>query len=212
MALKCVSCGIPVQLSWNVCPKCGTAITKPTPEQAKAIAKAIRAVKARLEEELDLSPEGRVEVMGYVDSVSELLDKYANLLKALVQLNEIAKQVPKVLHEKNWLVDEQSWKMNAKVVLVALGVNSQGILDPKDPHKNPQGSTIPTAPQGCAWIGAKLDGLRATTTELISSYDKFIDTQDPSALEQAAQALLAASKRLIAAADAVDDVAKRISL
>jgi len=208
MALKCVSCGIPVQLSWNVCPKCGTAITKPTPEQAKAVARAIRAVKARLEEELDLSPEGRLEVMSYVDSVSELLDKYAKLLKALVQLNEIAKQEPKVLREKTWLNDEQSWKMNAKMVLLALGVASQGILDPK----NPQGSSIPTAPQGCAWIGAKLDGLRATTTELISSYDKFIDTQDPSALEQAAQALLEASKRLIAAADAVDDVAKKISL
>jgi len=205
MDLKCVSCGNSVGLDWNVCPNCGTLISIPTPEQVREGIRALRAVKERLAEEPDLSPEGRIDVMNYVDPVTEVLNNYSILLKVLIKLNDVAMDDPSVMWQKNWLKDKNSWKMNVKVVLVALGIYSHGILFTKMQNR------IPIHPQGCAWISAKLDGLESITSDLITTFDKFIDTHDLFGLVQAKQVLSEAGKRLNIAQDAVDDVVKKVN-
>ncbi len=215
---KCPYCAEEIQDAAIVCRYCGRELDPDriaqvgnnpetpresrfkTKEEADAAIGALTKIRDHMESELDLSPEGRAKIDEYLEFITGSMDQFGGALGVLRERHNQLVKKPRLLKKKKWVYE-------TKAVLIALQLAADRFVG-GDPKKSMYGILI--APPRCVGVGFQAGKIFQSTEAFVHSYDRFLDTDDRSALEEADKHRLDIADRFDAVAAALDDLMRNI--
>ncbi len=166
---NCPNCNQELQGFHLDCPNCGYQLV--TPEQAQSVLKTLDKVESFMLE-LDMSPEGIKKTATFINSVTEGLTIYQNLLVSFFEQHKKAAKEPRLVKDKQWGMDTKMCLAKMNLMWIGEGNENFNLKAIKDP------------PSGCFIISQRLGHIVSSSKQLLSDYENFLNYKDPKGMEK----------------------------